>query len=77
MAKLAKKNNITIAINIDEITNSQSKEKADILARIQQNIKLCNKNKVKMTFIPKKDSHDLKALSLALGMPTWMFQSFK
>jgi RNase P/RNase MRP subunit p30 len=76
MAKAAKKANVAIAINLDELTKASGKEKPEILARIQQNIKLCNKNKLKMTFIPSKDSYDLKALGLVLGMPTWMFKSF-
>ena len=53
----------------------KNKNKAEILARISQNIKLCNKNKLKMKFISfkqKRNTHDLKALGLVLGMPTWM-----
>lgn len=74
MAKLANKNNIAIGINFDEIANSKPKEKAEILARVRQNIMLCNKNKVEMRFVSKerKDKHDLKALGIVLGMPTWM-----
>ena len=73
LAKIAKKNKITIGINLDEIINS--KQKPEILARVKQNIKLCNKNKLKMKFIAqkhKRDIYDLKALGLVLGMPTWM-----
>jgi len=73
LAKIAKKNKIVIGINLDEIINSKQKE--NILARIQQNIKLCNKNKLKMKFISldnKRNIYDLKALGLVLGMPTWM-----
>ena len=51
ISSIAKKNNIVIGINIDEIINSKLKQKAEILARIKQNIKLCNKNKIKMKFI--------------------------
>ncbi|MEX0920658.1 MAG: RNase P subunit p30 family protein [Candidatus Pacearchaeota archaeon] len=78
LAKLAKKKYIIIGINLDEILEEKSKkEKSEILARIRQNIKLCNKNKLKMKFISpsgksKKDPHDLKSLGLVLGMPTWM-----
>jgi len=75
MAKLAKKKDIIIGINLDEIIKSEKKQKAEILARARQNINLCNKNKVKMKFISakeKKDSYDLKSLGLILGMPTWM-----
>lgn len=77
MAKTAKKNNIAIGINLDEIINSSGKEKARILARIKQNILICNKNKVKMKFIAKekkneRNVYDLKSLGLILGMPTWI-----
>ncbi len=93
LAKIAKKNNIQIGINFDEIVEahprvypdkSSSKistrgrnirEKANILARIKQNIILCNKNKVGMKFIMKKHQRnisDLKSLGLVLGMPTGM-----
>ncbi len=72
LAKIAKKNNIVIGINLDEMINAKAKRKAEILARVRQNIKLCNKNKLKMKFITQKqrDIYDLKALGLVLGMPT-------
>jgi len=75
LAKIAKKQNTTIGINLDEIIESDKYFKAKILARIRQNIKLCNKDKLKMKFIADKhrrEKHDLKALGLVLGMPTWM-----
>jgi RNase P/RNase MRP subunit p30 len=71
MAKIAKKNNIDIGIKIDEIIDS--KEKYKILARLKQNIWLCNKNKVQIKFIQeknKKNIYDLKSLALVLGMKT-------
>jgi len=74
LAKLAKKKNISLGINLDEIINSESKGKSEILARVRQNIKLCNKNKLKIKFISdeKRDGYNLKSLGLILGMPTWM-----
>ena len=77
LAKTAKKKNVVIGINLDEILKAEPEEKAEILARIRQNVKLCNKNKLKMEFISgesggAKNRHDLKGLGLALGMPTWM-----
>jgi len=80
LAKIAKKSNITIGINLDEIISSRSKEKSEILSRVRQNIKICNKNKLKMKFITinkknKRNLHDLKALGLALGMPTFMVKN--
>ena len=81
LAKIAKKNKITIGINLDEILESKGKAKSLILSRIKQNIKLCNKNKINMKFITirrknKRNSNSLKALGLVLGMPTSMFKSF-
>jgi len=74
LAKLAKKKNIVIGINLDELINAGNKKiKSEILARIKQNIMLCNKNKLKMIFIgQKRNIYDLKSLGLVLGMPTWM-----
>ena len=75
LAKIAKKKGVVIGINLDEIIDSNPKEKTEIVARIRQNIKICNKNKLKMRFISQKNKrnvHDLKSLGLSLGMPTWM-----
>jgi len=80
LAKLAKKKNVIIGINLDEILETKGEKKKEILARIKQNIKLCNKHKLKMDFIAlkkqnKRDIYDLKALGLVLGMPTYMTSS--
>lgn len=77
LAKLCKKNNVFIGINLDEIVKSQGEKKEKILARVKQNIKICNKYKVQMKFIAQNTSnerniYDLKSLGLVLGMPTWM-----
>ena len=47
LAKLAKKNNVIIGINFDEIVESDFTGKSKILARIMQNIMLCRKYSVK------------------------------
>ena len=74
IAKIAKKNNIKIGINFDELTLSKNKEK--IIARLIQNIKLCNKYKVQMKFLSKTKQNllNLKSLGLVLTMPTWMIK---
>ena len=74
LAKLAKKKNVSLGINLDELIGSAGKEKVETIGRIRQNVKLCNKNKVKMAFISKGKhySYGLKSLGLVLGMPTWM-----
>lgn len=74
-AKLAKKNDVVIGINLDEIIDSDKIEKPRILARLRQNIKLCSKNKLKMKFFGQRHQrniYDLKSLGLILGMPTIM-----
>lgn len=76
LATIAKKKKIAIGINFDELVESEKNEKAKILSRIMQNIKLCNKNELKMKFIiqnekNKRDIYDLKSLGLVLGMQTW------
>ena len=80
LSKIAKKNNVKIGINFDEIIDCNNvQEKARILARIKQNIILCNKNKIKMEFILRKhrgNIHDLKSLGLVLGMSTQMVKEF-
>ena len=77
LAKIAKKNGVVLGINLDEIITSKGRNKYEIIGRIKQNIKLCNKNKLKMRFVSlegkhTKDIHDLRALGLVLKMPTWM-----
>lgn len=78
LTRIAKKNKITIGINFDEIIESRNlKEKSEILARIKQNIFLCNKSKIRMQFIAQKhyrNIYDLKSLGLILGMPTNMIR---
>ncbi|MEX2017593.1 MAG: RNase P subunit p30 family protein [Candidatus Pacearchaeota archaeon] len=78
LAKLAQKGKVAIGINLDEIIKADKKEKAKIIARLVQNVKLCNKNKLKMKFISSdnsKDIYDLVSLGSVLGMPTWMLNN--
>ena len=78
MSKLAKKKKIALGINFDEIIHSKGNEKAEIIARIIQNINLAKKDKLNVKFISKnqniKDEYDIKALGLILGMNTKMAQ---
>ena len=45
---LAKRNNTVIGINFNEILKSRGVDRAKLLGRIRQNIRLCRKYKVKM-----------------------------
>ncbi|MBL7058921.1 hypothetical protein ISS08_00500 [Candidatus Pacearchaeota archaeon] len=79
LIKIAKKNGTSIAINLEEIIKSNSKEKAKIISRIIQNIKLCNKYHVQMKFFFEKQflkNNESKAFGSILGMPTWMTKNF-
>lgn len=77
LAKEAKKKNVIIGINLDELAFQEKKSKSKIIGRLIQNIELCNKNKLNMKFISssgknERNIYDLKSLGLVLGMPTWM-----
>lgn len=74
LAEIAKKNKVIIGICLDEILASREKQRADIIARVIQNIRICSKKKIPMKFCGKsiRDIYDLKSLGLILGMPTWM-----
>lgn len=77
MAREASKKAIFIGINLGEVFEAERLKKADILARVRQNIELCKKNKVKMLFVDGRDVYGLKALGLVLGMPTWMVKDIE
>ena len=82
LAKEAKRNRVAIGINLNEIIESTGKEKSKILARIKQNVKLCNKHKLKMQFLSpsqkhRRDKFELRALGQTLGMPNWMTKNLK
>ncbi|MEK6898687.1 MAG: hypothetical protein AABW79_01165 [Nanoarchaeota archaeon] len=68
LARIAAKNNISIGINLDEIKNLNISEKAERLARIKQNIKICRKTSTKIAL--KSKSNNSKFLLLSLGSST-------
>jgi len=73
MAKVANKKDVKLGILLDEILESRGKERAEIIGRIRQNIRLCNKENVSAEVITLnqkylKNEYDLKALALVLGM---------
>lgn len=71
LCNLAKENNITLAIDFSEIINSKEKERAKILGRIIQNIKLAKKSKNNLTILNKpKDLLSLGALFRIWGADT-------
>ena len=69
-AKISSKNKIAIGINLEEIKNLEPKLKAERLAKIKQNIKICRKSK---TLLAVKTNHLDEARSLLhnLGASTY------
>ena len=74
LSKLARDNEIKIGIDISIIEKLSSKELSEHISKIKQNVKLCNKYKVKMTLVnvKNKNKHDLVAFCLSIGMSTSM-----
>ncbi len=77
LAKIAVKNNIKIAVSLKELTKLGTTDKANLIARIKQNIKLCRKAKCSLiiaSFAKKasemRDAYDIFSLCLTLGMNT-------
>jgi len=73
LCKLAKKNNIAIAFNFNNILNA--KKQYIILGRIRQNIMLCRKYKIPMiivsfanTSFEMRNPKDFISLGISLGM---------
>ncbi|MFA5992610.1 MAG: hypothetical protein WC796_02820 [Candidatus Pacearchaeota archaeon] len=74
LAKIAHENNVALGIDFSEISKLKDKEFSMYAGRLMQNIKLCNKYKVKMVLFnySGKNRHDLMAFLLSLGMSTIM-----
>lgn len=69
LAKIASKNKIAIGINLDNISKMNKKEKAQVLAKIKQNIKICRKAKTKIS-ITCSNILEAKFLLASLGAST-------
>lgn len=69
LCRLAKKNDIAIGFNLNDVLNA--KEKYNILGRMMQNVRLCRKYKVKMVIIDFKEERskeELRSFGISLGM---------
>lgn len=75
LANIATKNSIAIGINVEEISKLDKKAKAQRLARIKQNIKICRKSKTEIKVIGYKDKLDAANLLLSLGASTQQAKS--
>jgi len=63
LCKLATKNNIKIAIDIEKLKKLNKKDKAKTLARIIQNIALCKRTKTQIILWPEDKYSKLDMLS--------------
>jgi len=70
LCKIASKRGIRIGIDLENLRNLENKQKAIILEKIIQNIKLCRKYKVQLALKGIKDKSDSFAFLLSLGSST-------
>jgi len=74
LCKLARDNEILIGVDISVMEKMSSKQLSEHISRIRQDVKLCNKYKVKMILVNVvcKNVHDLQSFCLSVGMSTSM-----
>jgi len=73
LCEIARKNNITLAIDFSELLVEDKKQKAKIIGRIIQNLKLIKKHKNRLIVLNKpQDLKSLQAFLLVLGADTKM-----
>ena len=71
LAKIAKKNDVAIGIDLNSLQKLNKTQKAIQLARIKQNIDVCKKTKTKTAVVTKKENKKQAAhLLLSLGAST-------
>lgn len=70
LARIAKKNNVAIGIDIQELSSLSGKEKARRLARIKQNIRICKKNYTDLIAVNYKSKSGAFSLMVSLGAST-------
>jgi len=73
--KLAKQNNIKIGIDLNKLKKQDKKNKAIILSRIIQNIRLCKRTKTHIIFIPKQSKQDTLSFFITLKGSTQQAKS--
>ncbi len=70
LAKISAKNNISIGIDINDILKTQGKQRAILLAKIMQNIKLCKRKKTKLVVLGNYDKKNVFSWLLTLKAST-------
>jgi len=71
LAKIATKNKIALGIDLETIRHKNKKEKAIVLEKLIQNIKLCRKAKCKIVLINYEDKLDAFSFLTSLGAASW------
>jgi RNase P/RNase MRP subunit p30 len=73
LCKIARDNDIKIGIDLNKVLQGNEFEIAHKISQLKQNIKLCNKFKVKMILVNcKLNNFDVKSFLLTLGASTNM-----
>lgn len=67
LCKIAEKNNIKIGISLEELKKLDKREKAKVISRMIQDIRLCKKTKTKIMLFPK-DQKKLDILSFFISL---------
>ena len=70
LAEIASKNKVAIGINLAEIQSLDKKSKAQRLAKIKQNIKLCRKSKTLIKVLNFQDKLNAHNFLVSLGAST-------
>lgn len=71
LCEIARKNNITLAIDFSELLESEGKIRGKIIGRLIQNLKLMKKTGNKIEILNKpEDKKSLQAFLLVLGVDT-------
>ena len=68
LCKLAYKNKVAIGFNFDDVLDSR--DRASVLGKMMQNVKLCRKYNARMVIVSDKDrsKQELVSFSICMGM---------
>ncbi len=70
LARIAARNKIAIGIDLNELRKLGKREKAIILGKIIQNIKICRKANAKFVILNFKDKRDASSFFISIGAST-------
>ncbi|MEI6849736.1 MAG: hypothetical protein WCK29_01730 [archaeon] len=69
---LAKKKHIALGFDLNDLRDRNLKDRAQLMIKIRQNIKICSKIGCKIRLFGSRDEKDSFSLLLSLGMPNKM-----